>query len=383
MLLHTSKKIVAFSSCHVWTSKYTIEVLMHLEKFFVLRGYARQKQRRKKKMDLKHDALRRVPLDVWDDIYKFQRPEDVVKFALSSPRNYKKVLADFQRYVKRCKAGTGNWQAQYCLTQPVCIQSCLEEPNFMEFVVSLPRLVGMSLRYTTVGPSSNQRSEEQTTVIARVVLTAGWDGDRLETPFDEKRFSLLTLARGMEQGTHRNPLADSRLRERILRFHDAYPLKIILETNPVPNVVTGSHSTNLLLGAQNLGRWNLYMSDPDSREPYTGFEKNLSIWGKDPKPDLSLFPTQGIPKVQMTETFATQTLPEESDIVEDPRGVSPPFIHKGFVQARVPSDFKNRKTLLRKRLRSAQSDREREILRQAIKLGLLERGTRSSMDDLD
>jgi hypothetical protein len=116
------------------------------------------------------NELRAVPSDVWQEIYQYQTPKEVIKFALSSKQNYDKVWADLRRYsMRQCGTG-GKIDFVKCVSSEKCRAFCFnDEENFLNLVRHLPNLEGKQVSIQ----SAESPEEIHHGKIAAVNLTLG------------------------------------------------------------------------------------------------------------------------------------------------------------------------------------------------------------------
>lgn len=311
------------------------------------------------------EYLKSVPSDIWQEIYKFSTPQEVLQFALSSIANYEKVMNDMEKYyTQQCAKLTNGWQGSLCLASKnkKCTSYCINRKNIVPFVLSLPSLVGQTLLCRT-----KTDSKEFKTVVHQIKLL--WGISEIETTKDKKWESVFPPIMDLFSTT-------KKAEERILWMWDLSPyiwLEIVVTKMAGLPLQSGEYE--FILNGMSLGSdWAI--------EPFEGglfFTFRKLLVTQKQRGSLKNFPVESI---QEPESYQSPYIPPATSspiLLLPPREESissqtfpSPFHYRGMEEAKVPESFKKRSSLLRKRLRNAKSDAERERLRRKVKLQLLQ-----------
>jgi hypothetical protein len=292
--------------------------------------------------------IKRVPAAVWQEVYQFQTPTEVVRFALSNKANYAKVLRDLERFYEGKCSKLTDWKASLCLAEQKCTPVCLTQKHFGDFAMSLPQLLGQPVVYRDQASGARVTDYKAKivqlelrfyspiwTVTASASSRGQWDAgahyvvtrDGFSGRARGSRFRLsLGLSQEIAQPGQFDILANFEVIVRSVSFGEHWSF-----------TPAGDHGDQ---------------GDHPSLYKHFRFSKGQQ---------LRDFPTQSLSTLKVYPESA----PSEGERTSQ---VSlPVFRYRGSEASKVPVPFKRRSLVLRKRLKDATSDHERQQLREQIK----------------
>lgn len=308
--------------------------------------------------------LQDVSPDIWREIYQYQDPQEVIKYASSSKSIYEQVWKDLRSYWKnKCGKSTDNYSAVPCLSSEACFPICTATVNFTTFFNKLPMLDGLPVVFQSY-PFGVPEGPLYSSTIINVMI-------RLQRSYyiesDGKR----------HWKSHVQSFMDPSVK---VSLRDGFILNILRKQNPYLDLTLNIKDTNFPLGYSG-GNHQLWINGSELIPKHWSFGHatenspanlrafititpetlrfltNFKLLRKEKKQDTN----------KDLEKHDKQTEQKQKEIPQ------PLFRYHGPEEARVPKGFDPRGRVLRKRLRDARSDVERQRLRESLRLNLIDR----------